>query len=403
MRIARVRASIARESSAMAQAGAGGGGNNDDDDELVGLLSVNWNQDHSCFSAATTTGFRIFTCEPFFKETVRRVQADGGFRIVELLFRTNILGLVGGGSGGEYPRNKVTIWDDHRNSRIAEFSFKSDVLALKLSKDHFVAVLEREIHVHSFKDLRLLHRIETLPNPKGLCCLSHHAGNSVMACPGMCRGQVRVEQFGLKATEFIAAHGSNVSCMALSVDGLLLATASVKGTLIRIFSTMDGTCLQEVRRGLDKAEICSIALSPNVQWLAVSSDKGTVHIFNLRVRVAGEDARNGQSAIAGPRMDRKYSSGYMEPLSSNASSSLSFMKGILPKYFSSEWSFAQFRLPEVTRYITAFGDQATVMMVGLDGSFYRCSFDPVNGGEMVLKEFFQFLKASSPRSGTPTT
>ncbi|KAM0950577.1 hypothetical protein DsansV1_C04g0042941 [Dioscorea sansibarensis] len=33
----------------------------------------------------------------------------------------------------------------------------------------------------------------------------------------------------------------------------------------------------------------------------------------------------------------------------NPSSSLSFMRGVLPKYFSTEWSFAQFHLPEITR------------------------------------------------------
>lgn len=43
--------------------------------------------------------------------------------------------------------------------------------------------------------------------------------------------------------------------------------------------------------------------------------------------------------------------------------------GVLPKYFSSEWSFAQFHLPENTRYIVAFGSQNTVLIVGMDG---RC-------------------------------
>lgn len=44
-----------------------------------------------------------------------------------------------------------------------------------------------------------------------------------------------------------------------------------------------------------------------------------------------------------------------------------YSSGVLPKYFSSEWSFAQFHLPEITRYIIAFGSQNTVMIVGMDG------------------------------------
>ncbi|KAG1371459.1 putative Autophagy-related protein 18d [Cocos nucifera] len=161
---------------------------------------------------------------------------------------------------------------------------------------------------------------------------------------------------------------------------------------------MDGTRLQEVRRGLDGADIYSIAVSPNVQWLAVSSDKGTVHIFCLRVRVAGEDASNHHAAAQGPGMVHQNSSTSLDAITSpntgaNTSSSLSFMKGVLPKYFSSEWSFARFHLPEVTRYIVAFGAQNTVIIVGMDGSFYRCSFDLVNGGEMLQKEHVHFLKA----------
>lgn len=370
------------------------------DDQEIRLLSVAWNQDCGCFAAGTSNGFRIFNCEPF-KETFRRDLKSGGFGIVEMLFRCNILALVGGGSNVQYPPNKVMIWDDHQSRCIGEFAFRSDVRSVKLAKDYIVIVLERKIFVYNFTDLKLLYQIDTLSNPKGLCCLSHHSNTSVLACPGVHQGHVRVEHFGLKMAKTIAAHDSHISCMSLTMDGLLLATASTKGTLIRIFNTMDGTRLQEVRRGLDKAEIYSIALSPNVQWLAVSSDKGTVHIFSLRVRVAGEDASNEQRALEGPRMDHQNSSSSIDPLiqaniGSNASSSLSFMRGILPRYFSSEWSFAQFHLPEVTRYIVAFGAQNTVMMVGLDGSFYRCSFDQVNGGQMLQKEYFRFLKSDSP-------
>jgi len=41
--------------------------------------------------------------------------------------------------------------------------------------------------------------------------------------------------------------------------------------------------------------------------------------------------------------------------------------GVLPKYFSSEWSFAQFHLPEETQFVAAFGSQNTVLIIGMDG------------------------------------
>ncbi|WCJ31373.1 WD repeat domain phosphoinositide-interacting protein 3 [Euphorbia peplus] len=360
------------------------------------LLSISWNQDYGCFAAGTNWGFRIYNCQPF-KETFRRDIKSGGFKIVEMLFRSNILALVGGDANSHYAPNKVLIWDDHQSRCIGEFSFRSEVRAVKLRRDRIVVVLEHKVYVYSFMDLKLIHQIETLANPRGLCCLSHHSNTSVLACLGLHRGQVRIEHFGLNVMQFINAHDSHLSCMTLTMDGLLLATASTKGTLIRIFNTMDGTHLQEVRRGYDRAEIYGITLSRNVQWLAVSSDKGTVHIFSLRVRVAGEDTASQAGPVQVPSLLHQNSSTSLDALispstSANPGSSLSFMKGVLPKYFSSEWSFAQFHVPEYTQFIAAFGSQNTVIIVGMDGSFYRCSFDPVHGGEMLQQEYVRFLK-----------
>jgi hypothetical protein len=44
----------------------------------------------------------------------------------------------------------------------------------------------------------------------------------------------------------LRAHGSTLACLAMSADGRLLATASSKGTLVRVFSADDGIKLQEV-------------------------------------------------------------------------------------------------------------------------------------------------------------
>ncbi|KVI04495.1 hypothetical protein Ccrd_017188 [Cynara cardunculus var. scolymus] len=381
-----------------------GNSNPEIDESEIDLLSVSWNQDYGCFAAGTTHGFRIYNCDPF-KETFRRDLKSGGFGIIEMLFRSNILALVGGKANTQYPPNKVIIWDDHQSRCIGEFSFRSEVRAVKLRRDRIVVVLEHKIYVYNFTDLKLLHQIETLANSRGLCCLSHQVNTSVMACPGLRRGQVRVEHFGLNMTKLINAHDSRIACLTMTMDGLLLATASTKGTLIRIFNTMDGTRLQEVRRGVDRADIYGIALSPNVQWLAVSSDKGTVHIFSLRVRVVSEDLSTQSKAIDSPALSHQNSSSSLDALISpsigaNPGSSLSFMKGVLPKYFSSEWSFARFHLPESTQYMSAFGSQNTVIIVGMDG---RCIFDPVNGGEMVQHEYVRFLKTQLKNPTTTTS
>ena len=91
----------------------------DADDTSFRLLSVSWNQDNSCFTAATTADFRVFNCAPF-HESLRRVLPSGGggggrYAIVEMLFRSSLFALVAAGEAG---RHRVELWDDSKNKRI---------------------------------------------------------------------------------------------------------------------------------------------------------------------------------------------------------------------------------------------------------------------------------------------
>lgn len=357
------------------------------------ILSVGFNQDFTCFACGTGSGFRVYNCDPF-KEVIRReFDNNGGIGLVEMLFKSNISAIVGGGNIPCYPPTKVMIWDDHQSRCIEELSFRSEIRAVRLRNDRIVVVLEQKIFVYNFKDYKLRIQIETVANPKGLCAISSTSNPFVLACPALHQGQVRVEHYSSKMTKFIHAHDSNLACFSLTLDGRLLATSSNKGTLIRIFNTLDGTRLQELRRGTDRAEIYSLAFSQSANWLALSSDKGTVHVFSLRAGTGDSHKEEGQAeataAIAGASTPKAASKG----------STSSMIKGVLPKYFSSKWSFAQFRLPEETRSIVAFGPQNdTVFIVGNDGTFYKCAFDPVHGGKMEQKLCTKFIRPDDERS-----
>jgi autophagy-related protein 18 len=85
----------------------------------------------------------------------------------------------------------------------------------------------------------------------------------------------------MEAVNVIEAHNSPLSCIALNNDGTLLATASEKGTIIRVFSIPDAQKLYQFRRGSIPARIFSMSFNSTSTLLSVSSATETVHIFRL--------------------------------------------------------------------------------------------------------------------------
>jgi hypothetical protein len=260
-------------------------------------------------------------------------------------------------------------------------------------------VLKTRVYVYNFADLTLADHLETVDNPRGLCAVCPSPTNNVLACPGASKGSVRIELYDAKVRRTVAAHEGALARLALNASGTRLATASETGTLIRVWDTATGDLLQELRRGSEKADICCIAFNSTSTLLACASDKGTVHIFKLAGNVADAPdaagsgaASTAHGAAAGAEANAQSLStaassaggtirgGDASGVRSNApgaaagapadaaaqgegSSSL-LMRGVqrmLPKYFSSEWSFAQFRVP-ATLSICAFSSEPNIIM-----------------------------------------
>jgi autophagy-related protein 18 len=84
------------------------------------------------------------------------------------------------------------------------------------------------------------------------------------------------------AKTMIPAHDSPLAALGFSPSGTKVATASEKGTVIRVFFVYDGTKLYEFRRGVKRCvSISSLAFSMDSNYLCCSSNTETVHVFKL--------------------------------------------------------------------------------------------------------------------------
>lgn len=322
-----------------------------------------------------------------------------------MLFRCNYLALVGGGIRPLYPANKVLVWDDLKKAPAIFLDFSSPVKLVRLRRDRIVVVLEGVIKVFTFEqNPRQLHVFETNQNPLGLCVLCPSSSKSLLAFPGRRTGQVQIvdlsvsgvgvsqEALRTKSPSFqttkmetlkIMAHEGPLTCLAMNLQGTRLATASEKGTLIRVFDTVQGTKVAELRRGSNHANIYCINFNHKSTHLCVSSDHGTIHVFNLE-----ESQRNTESSGGGA-------------------------SAIIPKYFSSNWSFCKLSVPQGPPCICAFGSDDNsvigeagrqwrkifefvvliayfVAVICADGSYYKFLFN--SKGEYSRDVYHQFLE-----------
>ncbi|KAF9443266.1 WD40 repeat-like protein [Macrolepiota fuliginosa MF-IS2] len=307
------------------------------------MLFANFNQDFSCISVGTRKGYSIINCDPFGRVYTMN---DGARGIVEMLFCTSLIALVGAADQPQSSPRKLQIVNTKRQSMICELLFPSSILAVKLNRKTLVIVLESEIYIYDISNMRLLHVIETTLNPEAICALSPNAYNSYLAYPSPVpssssplaptttggasnsgasssasssasttphttpsTSMPTTHQSGdvllfstrsLTVANVIQAHKAPISFLSIDSTGTILATSSDKGTVIRVWSIPGAEKLYQFRRGTREAKIYSMNFNLVGTLLAVSSAHDTVHIFKLGSRGKGGSGSNGGGSSASP-------------------------------------------------------------------------------------------------------
>ncbi|KAI9842110.1 MAG: autophagy protein [Sclerophora amabilis] len=409
---------------------------------------ITFNQDYSCLAVGTSRGFRIYYTDPFskcFEST------EGNIAILEMLFSTSLVAFV------LSPR-RLQIKNTKRETTICELTFPSSVLSVRLNRKRLAVVLEEQIYLYDISNMKLLYTIETSPNPTAICSLAPSSDNCYLAYPlpkkaapnpfappphappgpnaapyvAPTSGEVLVfDAMKLEAVNVVEAHRSPLSCITLNGDGTLLATASDKGTIVRVFSIPRAEKLFQFRRGSIPSHIYSMSFNLNSTLLCVSSATDTVHIFRLNGNTesskdgsslsTGSGSRHNQARSASPSSESppetaaSETSGLEAPEARRSDGTLGSMirrssqnvgktfaaslGGYLPTAVTEMWEpardFAFIKIPKGSagntstsapmRSVVAMSSSSPqVMVVTNEGIFYVFSIDMERGGEGVL-------------------
>ncbi|XP_047998461.1 WD repeat domain phosphoinositide-interacting protein 4 isoform X1 [Leguminivora glycinivorella] len=249
-----------------------------------GITSLAFNQDQGCFTCCLTSGLRVYNVDPLVEKAHYSKEELGEVSLCEMVFRTNWLLVV----KARRPC-ALLLLDDQQRAFRAEVLFKSPIRALRARRDKVAVVLSTSIQVLSLPSFQRVALVRTPAGARPLCALSTEPGAALLVAPGMRKGSAQlldvsraVKGAQSSSPAVLGCHQSELVCLGLSASGAKLATASARGTIIRLWDTASKQMLHELRRGSDYANVYCIRFNPSGSQVCCVSDTGTLHVWAAR-------------------------------------------------------------------------------------------------------------------------
>ena len=282
--------------------------------------------------------------------------------------------------------------------KISEIIFKSNIINIKLKKDKIFSVTITKIFIFNFKTYQNIDIIETIENPKGLFSISNNPKVNIISFPiinntNYQKGKIKIKNYDKGKEIFITLDENIISYMTMNNEGSIIVIACEKGTIIKTYRTIDGLFLQEFKRGSEKTEINFMTFDNYDFFLAVCSQRGTIHIWSMKssikklkeIELGNVNYINEENEIEYDvfknNLDKNTNLYYKLP--ENKSSFFNFF-GV-----KSERSFAQFRL-EDDKYLykCAFCNNGNIIIaINSMGKFVVGSLDLKKGEECIIEDF----------------
>ena len=323
------------------------------------IYYIGFNYDSSYFSIGTDIGFQIYTTNPL--NLIVSRQLNGGIGLIKILEQSNIFCLVGGGKYPRFTPNKLIIWEDNNNEIKEEFRCNSFIINCYIKENCIFAICSDDISIINIKTMKMIKYINTLNNPRGISSVSDEPKKYMLAFPDYFKGNIIVMNFEeleksndqqIKKLEKLEnkditiknAHKGNISVISFNFSGTKLASASDRGTLVRIFDIKENKQIAEFRRGNTEANIYSLNFSYDNSLLGLTSDHGSCHIFSLITYKSNEKNEKNK---------KNKNDGVMNYITSNFP--FSGVGKTITNAFNQEYSWKKFEIPHKVKSCISFG------------------------------------------------
>jgi WD40 repeat protein len=333
-------------------------------DTLDVMVDLNNTDTYAC--VATEHGFMIYNPCPFKSVLSRDIQ--GGVYRVKMLHKTNIILFVGRVEKGPYPNNKLIVWDDVAQEVVSEISYPDKVISFHATRKYIYVQTEKKLYIYQLNTLLLVKQIDTVQSP--VFSVAECETHNTVVYPSSQLGHIDILNVDTGDISTIYAHYGTIEVICVSHDGKYIATASDKGTIVRMYSVDTRDILHEFRRGIEYVRITQLLFHPSGRILLASSDRGSIHLYNTEI---DDTARND---IPPNRVYERYG--------------MNVFKYALPKYFSSKWGFTSYQIPNVVTTSLFHPTEPILYSFGRDGQFYECHY--ADASNPIITKTMKFVR-----------